>query len=372
MPFDSLNDTSSQISNKFRTKYRQIFEIQCLTDIENDLTDSIEKLIHTPRCEKCGFPLKDSKKTKQLALKTGEALKQTSSTKIVECFICRRTRILNSILIGSYVISFLLFAAGIIGVIFDQLGLDIALMIGCLELILLLFFGRFLEDAVFFGLPKSEKALAALHRFAISGELQAYDIALKYLKRMNDEDYSNEFYKALIHVIILQSDSIPFRFFTEISKELEISSNVLIQKISTEISNLNPNYLTDLLTRAPPIGISTISTIAMQTSNSSALELLNDKLLSVLSSEKVDEKWKQDFYINEEFYARFFDQLHEQENKETISTILEDYKAPNVPSIDVVESSRKILNHPLVRYITRIFIYILLAILLSWLYRLLD
>ena len=372
MLFDPLSDSSAEIICKFGTKYRQIFETQCLTDNENNLTDTIENLHHITRCEKCGFPLKDPRETKQLTLDSGEAIKPTSKDKIVECFICRRTRILNIVLITSYVISFLVFAAAIIGVIFDQLGLDIALMIGCLELILLLFFGRFLEDAVFFGLPTGEKALAALHSFAITGELQTYDLALKYLKRMNEEDYSNELYKALIHIIILQSDSIPFKFFNEISKELEISSKELIDKISTEINNLNQVYLTNLLNRASPIGISTFSTIALQTSNHFALEMINKKLKSFSTSTQIDEKWKQDFFINQALYIKIFEHLNKQENKEFITMLLEDYKAPNVPSIDVVESSRKILNHPLVRYITRIFIYILLAILLSWLYRLLD
>jgi hypothetical protein len=52
---------------------------------------------------------------------------------------------------------------------------------------------------------------------------------------------------------------------------------------------------------------------------------------------------------------------------------LEDFQEPKVPSIDVIESSKNIIQrNPFLRYVFRIFLYIFLAFILGLLYQLFD
>jgi len=372
LPIDHINRFFTDDNNNYDTNKRQIFHIRRLTNIENNLNEQQKNQYHEARCDKCGFPLKLKEDLSQDEFEKNNDEKGFFIKRDRECFVCRRTKILNIVLIGSYVFFALLFIACIVGVIFDQMALDIALIIGCLELIFLLFFGRFLEEAVFFGLPNHEKALAAFYRFADSGELQAYDIAFQYLKRINEEDISSKLYTGLLHIILLQAGSIPFRFYEEISKELNISTQELLVHISQEISSIDESYMNKLLLRAPPIGISSFAGISLQTECFPGYNFINNRLSELFNSEEIENNWKQDFFINKTRYTNIFTKINNPEKIANIDSIIESYKIPNVPSIDVVESSRKIMNSPLIRYVIRILTYILLAILLGWLYRLLE
>lgn len=373
LPIDHINRFfTDDNNNNYDTNKRQIFHTRRLTNNENNLNEQPKNQYHEARCDKCGFPLKLKEEISQEEFERNQDENEFFDKKNRECFICRRTKILNVVLIGSYVLFALLFIASIVGVIFDQMALDIALIIGCLELIFLLFFGRFLEEAVFFGLPNHEKALAAFYRFADSGELQAYDIAFQYLKRINEEDISSKLYTGLLHIILLQVNSVPFRFYEEISKELNITSQELLIHISQEISSIDELYMNKLLLRAPPIGISSFAGISLQTESLTGYNFINNRLSVLFNNEEIENNWKQDFFINKTLYTNIFTKINNPEKISKIDSIIESYKIPNVPSIDVVESSRKLMNNPIIRYVIRILTYILLAILIGWLYRLLE
>lgn len=340
------------------TSYQRLFLFEQIMNNDKTLNNTSQNDIsHEIRCEKCGFPIK------------------TEKEKIVEfeCFICKRINKFGTILVCSYILSALIFAASIILVIFEILSFDISLMIGCLEIIFLLFFGRFLEEAVYFGLAKNERIIAAIYRFAESGEIQAYDIALRFLENISQKEIPKELYSGIFHVLIYQPLDTPYYFYSQISNHLDITIPKLIQNLKLNLSqNENEQYLEELLNKAKPAGVSNYLKLTKNSGEIINSLIIIKRIKTVIEEEKIDDNWAKDFFINKSLYEEFLIKNNEEETVAKIDNILSQYNIPKVPSIDVVESSKKIMRNPLVRYILRIFMYIALALILSLIYQFLN
>jgi hypothetical protein len=355
--------------------HQRLFFIEGLSNSESKLSNATQDTqMHIVRCEKCGFPIHIKPIKQRLEAseqKPSEDNLQSNMKR--ECSICSRTKILNAVLISSYIISIAIFALLIIGAIFDVVGLDLGLMIGCLEIIFLLFFGRFLEEAVFFGYSPEEKLLAALYRFAESGEIQALDIAMKYIEKNKTEVISDEFFQGILHILSYQALSVPYYFQKELSKNLRLSTDEFDSKLSSIIDEESEiPYLKNMIHKVPPSGITIFTDISVKTNNEVALNEIFKRIETEINQETIDTEFIKELYINQDLYKKAYSTFGEEQSLSRIIELLSNFKAPRVPSIDVVEGSRKILQHPFMRYIIRIFLYIALAFLLGFLYQLLD
>ena len=356
--------------------HQRLFHIECLSDIERTLTDSVlSPYSQVTRCEKCGFPLhirpvKSKEETEGIT--QSSTISESQGNKV--CTICSRTKILNAVLITTYFLSAALFLLLIVGVIFtDEVELDITLMIGCLEIIGLLFFGRFLEEAVFFGFSQEQKLLAALYRFSESGEIQALDIAMKYIKKYKKEAISFEFFRGILNIMVFQPTSVPYNFQSDLMRNLMLSEEELEKNLSSIIDEEEETlYLIQMIQKVPPAGLSYFIKISLATDNQLALQEIFNRLEKDISLDPVDSELIKEFFINQIVYEKAFTQTGNQETLEKIKLLIENFKAPRVPAIDVVEGSRKIMQNPLVKYALRIFLYIALAFLIGWLYQLLN
>ncbi|NHJ85537.1 MAG: hypothetical protein FK734_08750 [Asgard group archaeon] len=366
MSLDLLVDTENKTNKAKEQENQSFFVMKCLK--HNDITLNDEMINHEIiRCQKCGFPLK----TLDKGVTTNE-LKSMKSFKF--CRICKRERTLNAVLISSYVASAGLFIALIIGVILDKLTLDISLLIGCLEIIFLLFFGRFLEEAVFFGLQHKDKILSALYRFSISSEMQAYEVAMKYLRDLPEDKIDSDILKGILQVIAYQSNNLPVDWFYELSQKLDTTPKDFLQKLSEQFDELEElNYLDKLIANAPSFGITTLIEIFLITQNISGLETIEKRISEILNQDKIPSEWLNDFYIYHHRYEAALSLINKLEILTKIDELLVNFKEPRVPTIDVIESSKNIIQrNPAIRYVLRIFLYLALAFVLGLLYRLFD
>lgn len=316
------------------------------------------------RCRKCGIPLHEIQKT------VLDDKPEIVQTKI--CRICRREKILNGVLISSYVLSAGLFIVCIIGIVLDQLTLDLSLLVGCLEIIFLLFFGRFLEEVVFFGLSKHDKLLSALYRYSVSAEIQNFDVALKYLKKTHS--YDDELLKGFLQVTTFQAHNLPSDWFYLLSKQMNLKPKKIIQLLSMQINEKNELiYLENLISKAPPEGISLLNEIMLLNKNNFGLNKLTNRIASELANETISKKWLNEFYIYKNNYTLAFESLKRDNLIDQMDQRLKEFKEPKVPTIDVIESSKNIIQrNPIFRYIFRILFYVAIAFLLGLIYQWLD
>ncbi|NHK29721.1 MAG: hypothetical protein FK730_00115 [Asgard group archaeon] len=355
--------TIEQKNSKEKTNNQRIFVEECLTKSVHNLIES-KQIQENIRCGKCGIPLH---KIQQNAL---DDLPEDVQTK--NCRTCRREKILNGVLITSYVLSAGLFIVCIIGVVLDQLTLDLCLLVGCLEIIFLLFFGRFLEEAVFFGLSNHNKLLSALYRYSVSAEIQNLDVAIKYLKKTSTFD--DEILKGFLQVTTFQAHNLPIDWFYIIGKQMNLAPGKVVQLLSNQIDEENELiYLENLILKAPPEGISLLNEIILKSKNSFGLEKLTKRIATELANETISKKWLNELYIYKSNYILAFESQEKANLIEQMNQRLANYKEPKVPTIDVIESSKNIIQrNPIFRYIFRIFFYIAIAFLLGLIYQLLD
>ncbi len=373
MSIDSLQN----ITEKSKEAIDQSFFVKkCLTNNELELSKIAQEL-EIVRCEQCGFPLRSEAKINgfkdnEFDNLSGLSERLTRKGKYEVCKICWRENILNYVLIGSYILFSALFIVCIVGVIYDKLSLNICLIIGCLEIIFLMFFGRFLEEAVFFGLTQREKLLAALYRYSITGEMQAYDVALKHLKKNVTVD--SELIRSLLQVVIFQPANLPTDWFYDISHKIGTTPSGFIDMLVAEIDEpTEEKYLRKVINEAPPSGISLLVELFLITNNNYGIGLLQERIVKELSNESIDKKLLNEFYIYDHKYQRAMGNIEKQEIYTQIKERLVDFQEPKVPTIDVIESSKNIIQrNPFLRYIFRIFLYIFLAFILGLLYRLFD
>jgi len=370
-------DSLQKITEKSKETIDQSFFVEkCLTNNELELSE-ITQESEIVRCEQCSFPLRyrvTSKETddEKLANFTGLSERLTRKEGYEVCKICWRENVLNYVLIGSYILFGLLFIVCIIGVAFDKLSLNICLIIGCLEIIFLMFFGRFLEEAVFFGLTQREKLLAALYRYSVTAEMQAYDVALKHLKKNMNVD--SELIRGLLQVVIFQPTNLPTDWFFDISHKIGTTPSGFIDMLVAEIDEPSEEkYLRKVINDAPPPGISLLVELFLITNNTYGIGLLQERIAKELSNESIDKKLLTEFYIYDNKYQQALGNIEKQDTYLQIKECLVDFQEPRVPTIDVIESSKNIIQrNPFLRYIFRIFLYIFLAFILGLLYRLFD
>lgn len=373
MTFDSSQKTLPQSKESIDQSF---FVKKCLTNSELELsTNELESEI--VRCEQCNFPLRSGNIIEDSSEEAHEKLSDLSERLTRKgayevCKICWRERIFNYVLIGSYVVFGLLFIVCIMGVVFDKLSINFCLIIGCLEIIFLLFFGRFLEDAVFFGLTKREKLLAALYRYSITAEMQAFDIVLKYFGKNISVD--SELIRGLLQVTIFQPTNLPTNWFIDISHRINTNPKKLIELLVAEIDEPNEDkYIREVIDQAPPSGISLLVELFLITDNKYGTKLLQERITKELSKDSIDNKLLNEFYIYNQKYQKVFENIEKQDTYSQIEKSLTDYKEPKVPTMDVIESSKNIIQrNPVFRYLFRIFLYIFLAFILGLLYRLFD
>jgi hypothetical protein len=373
MTFDSLQKTLPQSKE---TIDQSFFVKKCLTNNEPELsTNELESEI--VRCEQCSFPLRSKINTEDSSEDDLEELSDLSERLTRKgtyevCKICWRERIFNYVLIGSYVVFGLLFIVCIIGVVFDKLSINICLIIGCLEIIFLLFFGRFLEDAVFFGLTKQEKLLAALYRYSITAEMQAFDIVLKYFGKNINVD--SELIRGLLQVTIFQPTNLPTNWFVDISHRIDTNPKEFIELLVAEIDEPDEEkYIREVIDQAPPSGITLLVELFLITDNKYGIKLLQERITKELSNDSIDNKFLNEFYIYNQKYQKALQNIEKQDTYSQIEKSLTDFQEPKVPTMDVIESSRNIIQrNPFFRIIFRIFLYIFLAFILGLLYQLFD
>ncbi|MHA1558126.1 MAG: hypothetical protein ACTSPM_14500 [Candidatus Heimdallarchaeota archaeon] len=375
MTSDYFREASIETKTKNKKNHQRLFVMKGITDIECKLPENQQNYqSHTARCEKCGFPIHiKPSRYRTSNNESTQTLNLLGDLENVECSICKRTRILNIVLVTSYIVSAAIFILLIIGVIFDFAELDVSLMIGCLEIIFLLFFGRFLEEAVFFGFSKEKKLLAALYRFSESGEIQALDIALKYIKSYNKDAISDELFQGILHIQTFQPLTIPYDFENEITQYLKLSRTGLEHKLSSVIDDQNEiPYLKRMIQKIPPAGITALLVLSLKTNNELALSEIFSRLKIELEKETIDPEIIKEFFISQEIYEKAYSLNDDDETLKMINELASNFKAPKVPSLDVVGSSRKIMQNPLMRYAIRILMFIGLAFLLGLLYQLLK
>ncbi len=360
----SINFTNSvEYKSNKKTNNQRIFVEECLTKSVQNLSENKQKQVNI-RCGKCGIPLQE---IQEITL-----IEKSDKDKIEICRICRREKLLNGILICSYVFSVGLFITSIIGVILDQLTLNLCLLLGCLEIIFLLFFGRFLEEAVFFGLSKHDKLLSSLYRYSVSAEIQNFDVALKYLNKT--QIYDDELLKGFLQVTTFQANNLPSDWFYLLSKQLKITPGKMIGLLSKQIDEESElQYLENLLSKAPPEGISLLNEIMLISKNKFGLHKIIKRLESELENDSLPKKWLNEFYIYKNKFILAFEYLNQNELVSELNQKLVEFKEPKVPTIDVIESSKNIIQrNPIFRYLFRILFYIALAFLLGLVYQWLD
>ncbi|NHJ41381.1 MAG: hypothetical protein FK731_15225 [Asgard group archaeon] len=358
MSIDFTNSVEHK-SNK-KANNQRIFVEECLTKSVQNLSENKQMQVNI-RCGKCGIPLQEI-----------TLIEKSDKAKIEICRICRREKLLNGILICSYVFSAGLFITSIIGVILDQLTLNLCLLLGCLEIIFLLFFGRFLEEAVFFGLSKHDKLLSSLYRYSVSAEIQNFDVALKYLNKT--QIYDDELLKGFLQVTTFQANNLPSDWFYLLSKQLKITPGKMIGLLSKQIDEESElQYLENLLSKAPPEGISLLNEIMLISKNKFGLHKIIKRLESELENDSLPKKWLNEFYIYKNKFILAFEYLNQNELVSELNQKLVEFKEPKVPTIDVIESSKNIIQrNPIFRYLFRILFYIALAFLLGLVYQWLD
>lgn len=218
---ENPNQESSDSSNQ------SIFLKQMITNNEITLTTNQNEDRPDVWCDKCGYPLKPKQKQQTSKFNRKKEVTNDVEDNYEKCLLCRREEILDRVLISSYVISAAIFIICFVGVIYDQIGIDICLMIGCLEIIFLVYLGRWVEDAVFMKLTKEERLLAALYRYSVSGEIQALETARKDILEMPSEGFTHEILKGILQVDIFQANGIPNYWYRNISKQMNVAIDEL-------------------------------------------------------------------------------------------------------------------------------------------------
>ncbi|MCF2142921.1 MAG: hypothetical protein K9W42_04405 [Candidatus Heimdallarchaeota archaeon] len=374
MTLISPEDTEFLQKKKKSATLHNFFVIESLTDNDKPLNEhDLKEKPSITRCIKCGYPLGSMTIESGVALqKEKKRLFKPKTGKSEICFACRRERLLSFVLNASYVISSLLFIAAFVGVFFKVITLDFCLLIGCLEIIFLMFFGRFLEEAVFFGLSAREKILATLYRYSITGELQNFDAAFSYLPKIDCAD--DEMLRALLQVTIFQAKELPISWFLDLSKFFKTTPHEVVQLLSEQINEeQEKSFLKNLVENAPPAGMSLLIEILLLTNNNFGLQIASSQLEHILKANPFDNSWRDEFFIYKEKYLKALTLAGREDMKELLLLKMQDYKEPKVPTIDVLESSKNFIQrNPIFRYLFRILLYLLLAFLFGLFYKLLD
>jgi len=360
-----------------RNTIHNFFVRENLTDNDKPLNDANSFEFTANRCNKCGYPLEIiSEETRKDSLTTSKKKRsflRPKTTKDNVCFACRREQILSLVLNATYVLFGGLFLAAFVSLFFRVMTPDLWLLIGCLEVIFLLFFGRFLEEAVFFGLTPREKVLATLYRFSITGELQNFDTAFSYLQKINQFD--DETLKALLQVTAFQARELPTSWFLDLSKLLHVKPGAVVGFLSEQISveHKDDSFIKSLFQNAPPAGVSLLLEIFLLTGNYFGLELVLHRLEEELAKEPMEKSWLEEFYLYKQNYQKALELLGRQDLNQAIAQKMVHYQEPKVPTIDVLESSKNFIQrNPFIRYIIRIMLYLLLAFLFGLFYKLLE
>jgi hypothetical protein len=365
MTLDFVHAPEQNTKKCKKSNNQRIFFMRDSTLSVQNLTETDELQV-TLRCGKCGIPLRKQFTVNKPHI-TLDDIPNNMQKKI--CNICRREEILNRVLISSYVISALIFVMGIIGVIVRWIPLDLVLLVGCLEIIFLLFWGRFLEEAVFFGLSRSKKLLTSLYRYSVSAEIQNFDVALNYMQKT--KTVNDELVKGFLQVTVHQANFIPTDWFYLISEQMNIPRKDLLHVLSSQVDEENEMiYLERLITKAPATGISLLTEIFLLSDNTFGLTRIVSVLENKLAQEKLEKDWLNEFYIYKHIYRQALQLVKRDDLLELIDNQLENYREPKVPTIDVLESSKGFIQkNPFIRYILRIFFYIGLAFLLGLIYQ---
>jgi hypothetical protein len=337
-------------------------------------TDKQPAELYSTYCDKCGYPLTDIKTAENISNEKSHRPKNSleNTTDKPRCPLCTREKIFNIILIGSYILSAGLFIAFFVGVILDQVSLDICILIGCLELIFLFLLGRFLEKVVFIGLSLRNKIVAGFYRFSLSGDLQAYEIAMDQFQKISEDKMNEQLWFSLFQMLGLQASNLSFYWWTDLKKTLNLPLSAIQSKISYSISISKPEHNKKLLSSLSPAGLGFLIQLALKTKNYDLMNLLFSKIAKICESEKVERTWSQEFFIHQDLYLRVFKEYSKDDFKDCLESLVDGFNAPKPPTVDVVAQGRKFFRHPLIRYAIRIIFYILLAFLLSLLYQLLD
>ncbi|MHA1441906.1 MAG: hypothetical protein ACTSPK_08605 [Candidatus Heimdallarchaeota archaeon] len=363
---EKQSQDSSDLSNQ------SIFLKQMFTNSE--ITLSTKQLEDSPEvwCDKCGYPRKLKQQTS-----TSKKRKEVSDDiedKYESCLLCRREKLLDGVLISSYVITAAIFIVCFIGVIYDQIGLAICLMIGCLEIIFLVYLGRWVEDAVFLKLSKEERLLAALYRYSVSGEIQALETARKDILDMPAKGFNHEILKGLLQVDIFQANDIPIYWYRDISKQMNVSieelPTILLKQIQQPIEK---NFSSRLIRDAPLTGISKLLQLSVYTENDEIIEKIIIRIEDELEKDVINAAWFIEFYLFRKYYNKAFLDLQKGDKKQEIDDLMVDFEEPKVPTIDVLAKSKSIIDrNPFIRRIIRIFTYILIAFIVSLLFSIFD
>ncbi|MHA1124084.1 MAG: hypothetical protein ACTSO7_00240 [Candidatus Heimdallarchaeota archaeon] len=362
------NQEESDLGNQ------SIFLKQMFTN--NEITLSTEQIEDNPIiwCDKCGYPQKP--KQLQQTSRYGNKSEITNDDEVIyeDCLLCRREKILDGVLISSYVITAAIFIVCFVGVIYDQIGLDICLMIGCLEIIFLVYLGRWVEDAVFLKMTKEERLVAALYRYSVSGEIQALETARKDLLDMPSDGFNHEILKGLLQVGIFQANGLPYYWYSNISKQMNVSIDEIPQILLEQIRKPGEkNFISRIVKDAPLTGVSKLMQLAIVTKNNDVLDELVLRVENELGEDVINSSWYMEFYLFKKYYNKVLFDLQKEEVKEEIDELMIDFEEPKVPTIDVIGKSKSIINrNPFIRYIIRIFTYILIAFIVSLLFSILD
>ncbi|MBD3191334.1 MAG: hypothetical protein GF308_11855 [Candidatus Heimdallarchaeota archaeon] len=376
--FDQFFDKEDFQGNQRNQIQDCFYHKESLISRDSNLTERDQKLRNqlSLRCEKCGFPLKLTKKGLSSQKKEKKEDQQRSKKKstTLQCFICQREHILNIILIISYIISLGLFITSIIGVVLDQLQLELSLILLCLEIIFLMFFGRFLETMVFFRLSQKEKIIAGFYRFAFTGELQAYEIAFSFTKDISVENSNSHLWDAFLQVILYQSLCLPKEWYKEISNKMKIPKKQLINIIASRIVKLNKKgQIIKILQDAPIAGIAELLRISLSSRNREALAIIINRIEEEITRSPPSDMFLQELFISQEDFREAFQLMEKDQLIIQVNSLLEKYQPPKVPSIDAIEEGKTFLQkNPIIAYLLRILFYIILSILLGLLFQLLG
>jgi len=374
MSFEIATTIEKQNQDSSDSSNQSIFLKQMITN--NEITLSIEQLTDNQQihCNECGYPLKLKQNKQSSQSIERDDITNEMKDNYEKCLICRRENILNVVLISSYLVTAAIFITSFIGVIYNQMGLDICLMIGCLEVIFLVYLGRYLEDAVYFKLTKEERLLAALYRYSFTGEFQALETARNVIIEMPAEGFTHEILKGILQVAIFQANCLPHYWFLDISKQMKIPIDELPKILLDQINHPNEkNFSSRLVKDAPLEGVSKIVQMAVYTKDQVVIKKVIYRLDDEMANEELNSAWKIEFFMFGKYYKKALDYLIYLDTKRKIDSIMIDFEEPKVPTIDVIGKSKSIIErNPFLRFIIRIFTYILIAFIVALLFNLFD
>jgi hypothetical protein len=354
-------NTDSKSNQSIFVRYNNI-----LYEMEEQKADHIEETRAIIRCPKCGFPLKREKQ---------HIAKLEASSKNFRCQICSRERVFSIALNISYLVSLGLFVTSFIGVIIDQMRLDLFLLIGCLLIILLIFLGRLFEIAIFAGLNVEEKIIGSFYRYSISGDVQAFDIGSKLLKKLAGKEISSDLLLAILQVISFRNAEIPSHWLQMIAIEIKMDFSIFYTKLQTEVlQEKNDSYIRTLIKHASPSGFTQMAKIILPLTRSFHDSFESKFKQEFFKANKPKDQWLTELFIEEQIYQNYIlPEIDRNIEEGAIEKLFTNYKEPKVPSFDVLDSGKNIINQsPFLRYLVRIAVYIGLAFLIGLIYQLLE